>query len=58
VGIPHHHDRDDDILLFDDEKARNGLLDGLLHKRQQGSPKRWITNRRLHLEMILIKKIY
>ncbi len=34
VDIPHHHDCDDDILLLHDEKARNGLLDGLLHKRQ------------------------
>ncbi len=32
VDIPHHHDRDDDILLLHDEKTRNELLDGLLHK--------------------------
>ena len=29
VDIPHHHDRDDDILLLHDEKARNELLDGV-----------------------------
>ncbi len=33
VDIPHHHDRDDDILFLHDEKARNELLDGLLWKR-------------------------
>ena len=44
VDIPHHHDRDDDILLLHDEKARNGLLDRLLHKRE-GSPLRWFANR-------------
>ncbi len=33
VDIPHHHDRDDHILFLYDEKARNELLDGLLHKR-------------------------
>jgi hypothetical protein len=33
VDIPHHHGRDDDILLLHDEKARNELLDGLLRKR-------------------------
>jgi hypothetical protein len=33
VDIPPHHDRDDDILLLHDEKARNELLDGLLRKR-------------------------
>lgn len=33
VDIPHHHDRNDDILLLLDEKARNELLDGLLRKR-------------------------
>jgi hypothetical protein len=26
VDIPRHHDRDDDILLLHDEKARNELL--------------------------------
>jgi len=34
VDVPYHHDRDDDILLPDDEKARIELLDGLLHERQ------------------------
>jgi len=33
VDIPHHYDRDGDILLLYDEMARNGLLGGLLHKR-------------------------
>ncbi len=33
VDIPHHHDRDDHILLLcDDEDAWEGLLDRLLRK--------------------------
>lgn len=35
VDIAHYHDRNDHILLFhDEEDAWDGLLDGLLHKRQ------------------------
>ncbi len=34
VDISPHHDRDDRLLFLHDEKARDGLLDGLLPKRQ------------------------